>query len=65
MAILKAFVPRLKVARRCDGCGIIVGPDAPFKTGFEVREGPIIGFFHSRQCYERAREKAEKGGDAK
>jgi len=41
-------------AKRCDKCGIIVGPDAPVKAGLLVKEGPTTGFFHNRQCYDAA-----------
>lgn len=50
--ILMGFWRNTPVDRHCTGCGTIVGPSSPYyKAGFEVREGVVTGFFHSKQCY--------------
>lgn len=45
-----------KPSRRCDGCGVLVGVDAPqYKSGILIREGaPVTGFFHNKECYDKA-----------
>lgn len=52
MQMLNSFTVNPNPARRCDGCGVIVGGSNPLKAGIEVREGPLTGFFHSHQCFE-------------
>lgn len=49
--IIKGFETKLQHNRRCDGCGVKIGPDTPVKNGFEVRDGEVRGLFHSRACY--------------
>jgi len=51
MNIRKAFTISPNPARRCNGCGKVVGPDAPVHTGIYISEGPVVGFFHNHQCY--------------
>lgn len=65
--VIRGFESKVKHNQRCTGCGGIIGPDAPVKVGFEVRDGDVTGLFHSRACYEEQRRKfeeyKEKGGD--
>ena len=36
-----------------------MGPDSPRKVIYMVKQGPITGYFHSRQCYETQLPKLE------
>jgi aspartate carbamoyltransferase regulatory subunit len=49
---MHVYTQKPKTALRCSGCGCIVGPDSPIKTGFYVRDGEVQGFFHSKYCFE-------------
>ena len=52
MQLLNSYTVTPDPAKRCDGCGAIVGKDHPVKAGIIVREGPIQGIYHSHQCFE-------------
>lgn len=67
-SVIRGFEKKLVVNQRCEGCGVVVGPDTPMHTGFDVRDGEVTGFFHSRACYENTCREFEKykekmGGD--
>jgi hypothetical protein len=42
-------------ALRCDFCG------RPVRFGYRVNEGPTHGFFHSKECLQKATEHMAKG----
>jgi len=50
--MLNSFTVNPEPAKRCDGCGVIVGKGHPLHSGIIVKEGPLTGFFHSHQCFE-------------
>lgn len=52
--MVNSFTVNPDPAKRCDGCGVIVGKGHPVQTGIIVKEGLLTGFFHSHQCYENA-----------
>lgn len=60
MTIINSFTINPNPARKCDKCGMIVGPDAPVKVGLLVKDGPTTGFFHNHNCYESARAEMEE-----
>lgn len=65
MPQIKGYQVNLDHAIRCDGCGVIVGPDAPVKNAYKVVDGIVKGTFHSRACYDAQLRKAlqEEGGE--
>lgn len=61
--IIKSYTVAPKPnARKCDGCGIIIGPEAPQKVGLMVTDGPCRGFFHNHQCFLRAQQEMVDAG---
>lgn len=58
--IIKGYNIPLQHNRRCEGCGVKIGPDTPIKTGYEVKDGELTGFFHSRECFTNNMQKFEK-----
>jgi hypothetical protein len=55
--IINGYEAKLIHNRRCEGCGVVVGPDTPIKSGYEVRDGEVTGFFHSRGCFQNTAQK--------
>jgi len=53
MSTINSYTINPNPAKRCTGCGVIVGPDAPLKKGIIIKEGPTTGFFHNKQCYDK------------
>jgi len=56
--VQRVFKPKMTTNRRCEGCGVIVGPQGSYKQGIEVRSGECPGFYHNSQCYDRVKEAA-------
>jgi len=62
MTILRGFQKTLTGPVKCNGCGRTLGPDVGYRVGFEVKEGPVQGLFHSKACYENKAKGGEKNG---
>lgn len=66
--VIRGYEKKLQQNQRCEGCGIIIGPDSSVKNAFDVRDGEVVGVFHSRACYQNtcdefAKYKEKMGGD--
>ena len=66
MDVIRGYAMPIQHNQRCTGCHKIIGPDSDVRTGFNVKDGEVLGTFHSRWCYEDTRKKFEefkkKGG---
>ena len=61
MGDIRGLQQKLTNNMKCDGCGVIVGPQSPYGSVlYKVTDGKTVGNFHSRECYLSNSVKKEK-----